>query len=127
MLPLLMLTLFFATAAPSSNDTCRELLKEACAPDDLACVKCLLAQKYLEIDALGRQLATSMEQTRTANELVEVWKTQSEKWKEASDEALKALKPLPWYREPVLWFAIGGIVFTTLTVALVYAIAPVFK
>jgi hypothetical protein len=93
---------------------------EPCASDDLDCVKRHLVDKILEVESLGRQLATSMEQTRTVTELVQVWK-------QAHADTLALIKPSPWYREPVLWFAIGATVAMVVTVALVYAIAPVFR
>ncbi len=114
MLQILTLTLSLSSTGP-------------CDADDVSCIKHALAEKITEVEGLGHQLATAMQQTRTANELISIWQQQAARAHEATQEAMAALKPLPWYREPVLWFSVGFTVAAAIVVAVVYAVRPAFK
>lgn len=131
MLQILTLTLSLLNTAPSSPHPSKPpttaTASEACASDDLSCIKRKLAEQILEAESLGRQLALALEQTRTADQMMQVWKDQAARWKEAGEAAMASLKPSPWYREPVLWFAVGAVTLAAITVAIVYAIAPAFS
>lgn len=114
---ILSLCLLTSSVAGSSN---------SCEATDLDCVLRLLQQKAIEAESLAKQLEISKEQTRTANELIEVWKAQAFAARDSAKEAMQAIKPMAWYQSPVLWFAVGAAVAVGLTIGLVYALRPAF-
>ncbi len=117
----------FSQAAVSSIPPSPASQAEPCDSDDLSCIKHALVDKILEVESLGRQLAVAFEQTRNANELIGIWKEQADRAREASKEAMAALRPSPWYAAPTLWFAVGFTVAAAIVVAVVYAVVPAFR
>lgn len=115
---LLALKLLSSSVATSSSNACEET--------DLSCLHGKLLDQAIEIDSLGHKIAISLDRVKTAEELAAVWKEASRSARESLTEAEKALRPTPFYREPILWFAIGGIVVGTVVLVLAYALKPLF-
>jgi hypothetical protein len=119
MLLLLLLKLSSLSVAASSSNACDET--------DLSCLHGKLLDQAIEIESLGRQVTNSLSRVKTADEMVQVYRDAARSAREALTEAEKALRPTPWYREPILWFSVGALVVGGLIVALVYGIVPAFQ
>ncbi len=113
-MPLLLALLFSNSVAASSSS------KEPCDEDNLECLHKLVLDQAIQIEGLGEKLAIILERVKTSEDLIKVYK-------EATKDAMAALRPAAWYQSPVLWLSMGVVVAGTLVVALVYVLAPAFQ
>jgi hypothetical protein len=118
------MTLLFSTSSDAvlSNNT-----EVPCAEADLECLHRALQLQAIEIESLGRQLATEASRVKSADELVQIWRDQANAAYDAAKSAVAALKPMPWFYHPALWVAVGATVAAVLTIAIVYALRPAFQ
>ncbi len=99
---------------------------EPCGETDLACVLRSLQQRALEVESLTKQLALSKQQYASAQELIEVWRSQAQVARDAAKDAMSSLKPMAWYQSPVLWVSVGLTIGVALAIGIVYALKPAF-